>query len=78
MKVANPMTVKLAGLMLMLAAPLAFGTAALAEVTITTTIEESGAGSEAPSEPAEEEDVRDVSEETCEELNESITSVSRC
>jgi hypothetical protein len=87
MKVENKFAAKLAGLALLLASPVAFGlvlmpSVASAEVTISTTIVESDdAGSEDESEVAEvaeEDDAPSVANETCEEVSESLTRLSRC
>jgi hypothetical protein len=81
MKLSNLIDRKLAGMFLLLAAPLALGTAvmpsvALAEVTVTTTVTEP----ENSEEPVftEEEDAVTSGAETCEDVSESVTRLSRC
>mgnify|MGYP001157992684 CR=1 FL=1 len=87
MKIENKFAAKLAGLALLLASPVAFGlvlmpSVASAEVTISTTIidsEESGSEDESEVAEAEVEDAPPVSaNETCEEVSESLTRLSRC
>ncbi len=87
MKVENKFAAKLAGLALLLASPVAFGlvlmpSVASAEVTISTTIvesEESGSEDESDLAETSESDVAPISaNETCEEVSESLTRLSRC
>jgi hypothetical protein len=82
MKKSNTLNAKLASLLLMLAgafaiATPAFAPAALAEVTVTSDIAEEDDSDSLP-EVAEEEDVRDPSLETCDEVSEEVTRLSRC
>lgn len=82
MKKSNTLNPKLASLILMLAGAFAIGTpafapVALAEVTVTSDVAEDD-GSDALPDVGEEEEVRDASEETCSEVSEEVTRLSRC